>query len=203
MCASLDCDSSALASAASVEQIPPAPARRSSHCLSSHCAPLDRRTNTTTTSASSTFTPSLHRTSPRRAPFPPARAQRSQRLHCRPPHGSSLPASVLRFRPQALYEATRMNAALYIACGIDPAKSTVFVQSHVTARSSARRPFSRPTRSMRCLRPPGPAGRGAASERAKEHDRRRRTCAFRGLCRRTASSPGCSTARRPSAGSIA
>lgn len=27
-----------------------------------------------------------------------------------------------------------MNAALYIACGIDPAKATVFVQSHVTAR---------------------------------------------------------------------
>lgn len=37
---------------------------------------------------------------------------------------------------QALYEATRMNAALYIACGIDPAKATIFVQSHVTARLS-------------------------------------------------------------------
>jgi len=35
--------------------------------------------------------------------------------------------------PIALREATRRNAALYIACGIDPAHATVFVQSHVPA----------------------------------------------------------------------
>jgi tryptophanyl-tRNA synthetase len=35
--------------------------------------------------------------------------------------------------PAELREASRRNAALYIACGIDPAKSTIFVQSHVPA----------------------------------------------------------------------
>jgi len=34
-----------------------------------------------------------------------------------------------------LRAATRRNAALYIACGIDPAKSSVFVQSHVPAHA--------------------------------------------------------------------
>lgn len=37
--------------------------------------------------------------------------------------------------PKELREATRRNAALYIACGIDPEKSTLFVQSHVPAHS--------------------------------------------------------------------
>ena len=37
--------------------------------------------------------------------------------------------------PKELLEATRNGAALYIACGIDPAKSKVFVQSHVTAHA--------------------------------------------------------------------
>lgn len=36
---------------------------------------------------------------------------------------------------QLLQASTRSNAALYIACGIDPAKATIFVQSHVTAHS--------------------------------------------------------------------
>src|SRR5258708_9635667 len=35
--------------------------------------------------------------------------------------------------PQALCEGTREVAALYLACGIDPQISTVFVQSHVAA----------------------------------------------------------------------
>jgi tryptophanyl-tRNA synthetase len=35
--------------------------------------------------------------------------------------------------PQALRAGTREVAALYLACGIDPHKSTVFVQSHVAA----------------------------------------------------------------------
>jgi tryptophanyl-tRNA synthetase len=35
--------------------------------------------------------------------------------------------------PVELREATRRNAALYIACGIDPDHATVFVQSHVPA----------------------------------------------------------------------
>lgn len=37
--------------------------------------------------------------------------------------------------PAELREATRRNAALYIACGIDPAVSTLFVQSHVPAHA--------------------------------------------------------------------
>jgi len=37
--------------------------------------------------------------------------------------------------PNALRAATRRNAALYIACGIDPNVSTVFVQSHVSAHA--------------------------------------------------------------------
>jgi len=35
--------------------------------------------------------------------------------------------------PKVLGEHTRRTAALYIACGIDPALSTIFVQSHVPA----------------------------------------------------------------------
>lgn len=37
--------------------------------------------------------------------------------------------------PHELREATRRNAALYLACGIDPERSTVFVQSHVSAHA--------------------------------------------------------------------
>jgi tryptophanyl-tRNA synthetase len=37
--------------------------------------------------------------------------------------------------PKQLAEDTRRTAALYLACGIDPAQSTVFVQSHVAAHS--------------------------------------------------------------------
>ncbi len=37
--------------------------------------------------------------------------------------------------PAQLRDKTREVAALYLACGIDPAVSTVFVQSHVTAHS--------------------------------------------------------------------
>jgi tryptophanyl-tRNA synthetase len=37
--------------------------------------------------------------------------------------------------PAELRAATRRNAALYIACGIDPARSTVFIQSHVPAHA--------------------------------------------------------------------
>ncbi len=37
--------------------------------------------------------------------------------------------------PTALCEGTRENAAIYLACGIDPKKSTVFVQSHVPAHA--------------------------------------------------------------------
>ena len=37
--------------------------------------------------------------------------------------------------PQQLAADTRSTAALYLACGIDPARSTVFVQSHVPAHS--------------------------------------------------------------------
>ncbi|MFN6131581.1 MAG: tryptophan--tRNA ligase [Synechococcaceae cyanobacterium] len=37
--------------------------------------------------------------------------------------------------PAVLAEHTLTTAALYLACGIDPARSTVFVQSHVSAHS--------------------------------------------------------------------
>ncbi len=37
--------------------------------------------------------------------------------------------------PERLAEDTRTTAALYLACGIDPGQSTVFVQSHVSAHS--------------------------------------------------------------------
>jgi tryptophanyl-tRNA synthetase len=37
--------------------------------------------------------------------------------------------------PAQLAEDTRATAALYLACGIDPERSTVFVQSHVPAHS--------------------------------------------------------------------
>ena len=37
--------------------------------------------------------------------------------------------------PARLAEDTRTTAALYLACGIDPQRSTVFVQSHVSAHS--------------------------------------------------------------------
>jgi tryptophanyl-tRNA synthetase len=37
--------------------------------------------------------------------------------------------------PAALLASTRASAALYLACGVDPAKSRIFVQSHVPAHS--------------------------------------------------------------------
>jgi len=37
--------------------------------------------------------------------------------------------------PRELAENTRRTAALYIACGIDPDRSTIFVQSHVSAHA--------------------------------------------------------------------
>jgi tryptophanyl-tRNA synthetase len=42
-----------------------------------------------------------------------------------------LHAITVRQDPKALYEACLDGLALYIACGIDPAKSTIFIQSHV------------------------------------------------------------------------
>ncbi|MCV2884366.1 tryptophan--tRNA ligase [Aestuariibacter sp. AA17] len=42
-----------------------------------------------------------------------------------------LHAITVRQDPKALYEACLDGLALYIACGIDPEKSTLFVQSHV------------------------------------------------------------------------
>lgn len=42
-----------------------------------------------------------------------------------------LHAITLPHDPKALYESTLSSAALYIAAGIDPAKSKIFIQSHV------------------------------------------------------------------------
>ncbi|MEZ4656390.1 MAG: tryptophan--tRNA ligase [Caldilineaceae bacterium] len=39
--------------------------------------------------------------------------------------------------PKTLYAQTRSLAAMLLACGIDPARSTLFVQSHVTAHVEA------------------------------------------------------------------
>lgn len=46
-----------------------------------------------------------------------------------------LHAITLPHDPIALQEDTRKAAALYMACGIDPAKSVIFVQSHVAAHA--------------------------------------------------------------------
>lgn len=46
-----------------------------------------------------------------------------------------LHAVTVPYEPAQLREKTREVAALYLACGIDPAISTVFVQSHVPAHS--------------------------------------------------------------------
>lgn len=46
-----------------------------------------------------------------------------------------LHAITLPHNPKELLEATRNGAALYIACGIDPTKAKVFVQSHVSAHA--------------------------------------------------------------------
>ncbi|MFC6438790.1 tryptophan--tRNA ligase [Bowmanella sp. JS7-9] len=42
-----------------------------------------------------------------------------------------LHAITVRQEPKSLYEASLDGLALYVACGIDPAKSTIFLQSHV------------------------------------------------------------------------
>ncbi len=46
-----------------------------------------------------------------------------------------LHAITVPHNPQVLADDTRRVAALYIACGIDPVQSTVFVQSHVSAHA--------------------------------------------------------------------
>jgi tryptophanyl-tRNA synthetase len=46
-----------------------------------------------------------------------------------------LHALTLPQKPKELREAIRRTAALYLACGIDPKLSTIFIQSHVPAHS--------------------------------------------------------------------
>ncbi|MDX1977139.1 MAG: tryptophan--tRNA ligase [Pseudanabaenaceae cyanobacterium bins.68] len=46
-----------------------------------------------------------------------------------------LHAITVPHQPQLLAEHTRNTAALYLACGIDPQKSTIFVQSHISAHA--------------------------------------------------------------------
>ena len=46
-----------------------------------------------------------------------------------------LHAITLPHEPNALLESTRKSAATYIACGIDPEKANIFVQSHVSAHA--------------------------------------------------------------------
>ncbi len=46
-----------------------------------------------------------------------------------------LHAITMPHEPKDLLEATRKSAALYLASGIDPDKSAIFVQSHVSAHA--------------------------------------------------------------------
>ncbi|BBN02871.1 tryptophanyl-tRNA synthetase [Marchantia polymorpha subsp. ruderalis] len=46
-----------------------------------------------------------------------------------------LHAITLPHEPKELIEATKKSAALYIACGVDPSKASIFVQSHVRAHA--------------------------------------------------------------------
>jgi tryptophanyl-tRNA synthetase len=46
-----------------------------------------------------------------------------------------LHAITLAHSAEELARATRTSAAIYIACGIDPSKASIFVQSHVQAHS--------------------------------------------------------------------
>ena len=46
-----------------------------------------------------------------------------------------LHAITLPHDPLALRHSTRSSAALYVACGIDPARANIFVQSHVPAHA--------------------------------------------------------------------
>lgn len=46
-----------------------------------------------------------------------------------------LHAITVRQDPQALREATLNGLALYVACGLDPSRSTIFLQSHVPEHS--------------------------------------------------------------------
>jgi len=44
-------------------------------------------------------------------------------------------AITLPHNPTDLLQSTRCSAALYLACGIDPARSNIFVQSHISAHA--------------------------------------------------------------------
>ncbi|KAG6542381.1 hypothetical protein Mapa_016210 [Marchantia paleacea] len=46
-----------------------------------------------------------------------------------------LHAITLPHEPKELIEATKKSAALYVACGVDPSKASIFVQSHVRAHA--------------------------------------------------------------------
>ena len=46
-----------------------------------------------------------------------------------------LHAITLPHNPTDLRDATRNSAALYLACGVDPERANVFVQSHVPAHA--------------------------------------------------------------------
>lgn len=47
-------------------------------------------------------------------------------------HAVTIPENV---QPAAVREKTRELAALYLACGVDPRRSAVFVQSHISAHA--------------------------------------------------------------------
>ncbi|KAH6556783.1 hypothetical protein KP509_1Z156000 [Ceratopteris richardii] len=46
-----------------------------------------------------------------------------------------LHAITLQHEPEALLKSTKTTAAIYLACGVDPTKASIFVQSHVAAHA--------------------------------------------------------------------
>lgn len=48
---------------------------------------------------------------------------------------ADLHAITVPHEPKELLASTRNTAALYLACGIDPDRAAIFVQSHVTAHA--------------------------------------------------------------------
>ena len=70
-----------------------------------------------------------------------------------------LHAITLPHDPAALLASTHSSAALYIACGIDPAKANIFVQSHVPAHAELTWLLRWGLVECRCLQGPDGSGR--------------------------------------------
>lgn len=84
-----------------------------------------------------------------------------------------LHAITLPHEPRALFESTRSSAALYLAAGVDPARSAVFAQSHVPAHAELAwllqcgTPIGWLKRMIQFKEKSAKAGRAAAAEEAE------------------------------------